>query len=112
MPPAGYAPQWGAPPDYAAPRPSTPGIAVAGFICSLAGLFIIPVILSIVGIVLSASGRREARARGASTGLATAGIWIGSVGLALWGLFILLIIIGIAVGGSTSTSGVVQALIP
>jgi hypothetical protein len=67
------------------------------------------VILSVVGIVLSVMGRREGREKGAPTGLATAGIWIGAVSLALWGLLILLVVIGIAVGDSSS--GVVQALV-
>jgi hypothetical protein len=109
VPPPGYgAPGYGAPgygsPGYGAPgmgmaympRPSTPGIAIAGFVCSLVGLFVFPIVPSIVGLVLSIMGRRQARETHAPTGLATAGLWIGVAGLVLWALFIIFYIIFIA----------------
>ena len=92
---------------YAPPAPTTPGLAVAGFVCSLAGIFFVPVILSIVGIVLSVYGRREARQKHAPTGLATAGIWIGAVTIGLVAAFFLLVIIIAIVSGSSSTSTVI-----
>jgi hypothetical protein len=101
-PPGGMAP----PPGYGAPgmatgykpKPSTPGIAVAGFIMSLVGFFVFAIVLCPIGWILSAKGRKQAKAIGAPTGLATAGIWIGVIGTILAVLGIALFIILLATG--------------
>ena len=80
-PPPTGPPPMGPPPYGYPPRAATPGIAVAGFVCSLVGLFVIPVIPSILGIVFGVTGRKEARRRGAPSALATAAVCIGAVAL-------------------------------
>jgi hypothetical protein len=101
-PPGGMAP----PPGYGAPgmatgykpKPSTPGIAVAGFIMSLVGFFVFAIVLCPIGWILSAKGRKQAKAIGAPTGLATAGIWIGVIGTIFAVLGLILFIILLATG--------------
>jgi hypothetical protein len=70
----------------AAPGPA-PGLAIAGFVTALVGfvfalfplLNIIAPVPGIVGLVLSAVGRSQAKARGGGSGLATAGVVLGIV---------------------------------
>jgi len=58
-------------------RPSTPGAAVGGFICSLLwGMGV----LSLLGLALSIAGYRAATKIGAPTGLAIWGIVLGALG--------------------------------
>lgn len=60
----------------------TNGLSIAGFVVSccsmLIGLF---GIVGLVGLVLSAVGRSQAANEGCKTGLATAGIIIGLIGM-------------------------------
>ena len=65
---------------------------VASFVCSLVGLFVCPIILSIIGIVLGYQAKRDGE-----NGLATAGIVIGWLGIAF---FVVGIIIWVALLGS------------
>ncbi len=59
------------------------GMSIAGFIVSLASLFLgLFGITGLIGIVLSAVGRSQAVNNGGKTGLATAGIIIGIIGAA------------------------------
>ena len=101
MPPGYGTPDQGYPPYYAAARPGPPGLAIAGFVCSLVGLFMVPIIFSIAGLILSIMGRKQARQQQAPTGLATAGFWISIAGLVLWGLLIVFYIILIAIAVSS-----------
>ena len=72
----------------AAPKPSN-GLGIAGFICSLVGLFLCGGIICPVGLILSAMGLRKE-----PKGLAIAGLIIGLIGtlllvtiLFIWGVF-------------------------
>lgn len=64
-------------------------MAVGGFVCSLVGMilaligvcFFIGLPLAAIGLVLSIVGRNHARERGAPTGLATAGLVMGIIGV-------------------------------
>ena len=80
-PPPGYYPM-----AYQPLAPKTPGLAVAGFACSMAGLFfgVFYLILPILGIVFSAVGLSQARKSMAPTGLAKAGLWIGIGSICLY----------------------------
>lgn len=62
-------------------KETTNGLSIAGFIVSLASLFLgLFGITGLVGIVLSAVGRNQAKNSGGKTGLATAGIILGIIG--------------------------------
>jgi len=63
----------------------TNGLSVAGFVVSLVTCFVFGFwgISGIVGIVLSAVGRSQAVREGGKTGMATAGIVIGIINVAL-----------------------------
>jgi len=57
--------------------------AIAGFICSLVGLFV--PLLGIVGLVLSLNSRRKSLRSGyPHSGLATAGLVLGIIGTVFW----------------------------
>lgn len=59
------------------------GISIAGFVTSLVGMFLaFWGIVPVVGLILSAVGRSKAAQDGDKTGLATAGIVIGVIGVA------------------------------
>ena len=73
------------------------GITAWGLaLISLGILSFISFILSLVGLPLSVVGYRKASAVGAPKGQAIAGIVLNTVGLGLAGLFLVLMIIGIA----------------
>jgi hypothetical protein len=85
-------------PGYGAPQQQgNPGIAVAGFVCSLVGLLVSwlgwSIVLCVIGLVLSIMGRRQAIERGAPTGLATAGIVMGIIGTVIAVIIIVFVII-------------------
>ena len=60
--------QYAAPTSSAAPANS--GLAIAGFVVSLVGLLVLPLILGIVGVTLSAVGLKAGKRRLANFGLA------------------------------------------
>lgn len=60
---------------------SSNGLSIAGFIVSIASLFLgLFGITGVVGVTLSAVGRSQAVKEGGKTGLATAGIILGIIG--------------------------------
>lgn len=79
-----------------APRGTTPadrsGKATASFVLGIFSLIVCGVVLGIIAIVLGSQARKEidaSRGRVGGRGLATAGITLGAVGIALsvgWGL--------------------------
>jgi hypothetical protein len=97
--PPPYGPPFGAPPGYGPPVPpygpavpygpgptSPSGTVIAGFVVALVGLVlfwtpILGLLLSVVGLVLSARGLSQVRRTGQSSGLATTGVVMGIVGL-------------------------------
>jgi len=72
------------------------GQAIAGFVLSLVGAFVFPILL-IPGIILSIIGLRSTRQHG----LALAGLIISIVFIAIWVLVILVIIIALSAASST-----------
>jgi hypothetical protein len=69
----------------------TSGYAVASLVLGIAGFFVFPVIPSILAIVLGNKARAEMRADPtiAGDGLATAGIVLGWVGVAITGIVLI-----------------------
>ena len=66
------------------------GLSIAGFVTSLVGMFLtFWGIVPMVGLILSAVGRSKASQEGDKTGLATAGIVLGVIGVA-WALLVLI----------------------
>ncbi len=84
--------------------PSTSGWAIASLICSLAGLFLLPVLGSVLGIIFGHLGlgeikRSEGRVQGRA--MAIAGLVIGYTAIGFIIILIALIaILGIAVSAS------------
>ena len=106
------APQYEAPQQYTAPvqqpygynpaptpAPNAPqpgkGFAIAGMVCGIVSFFCFGVILGILAIVFGG----VAKSKGNRSGMATAGIVCGAVGLGLWLLSVILM------GGSLLTLG-------
>jgi membrane-bound ClpP family serine protease len=54
-----------------------PGIGIAGFVCSLVGLFIPG--LGLIGLILSIVGYRQAKRYGMAKGLSITGIVLGAI---------------------------------
>jgi hypothetical protein len=113
--PQGYqapAPQpYGAPapqPYGYAPVPQTPsnGLGVAGFVTGLVGLVLcwVPwfgMLLGLVGIVLSGIGIAQGKKKGASIGLAIAGLVCGILAVLVW-IVLLAFVVSVASQFSTS----------
>jgi hypothetical protein len=91
------------------PVAETSSMAIISLIASIAGLFILPLAGSIVGIIVGNMAKKEILESGGmktGEGLAQAGVIIGWVGLGLW---VLGILVGIVFGvilplGCLSTS--------
>jgi len=84
--------------ENAAPR--TSGYAIASLILGIAGFVVFPVVPSILAIVFGLKAREELRRNPAvdGEGLATAGIVLGWVGIALTAiglLFLLLLLVAL-----------------
>ncbi|MEV8357602.1 DUF4190 domain-containing protein [Microbacterium sp. NPDC076895] len=101
-------PAYGAAPAYAAyPQgPKTNTLAIVSLVSSLVGVFVIPIIGQIVGIItghMSLSQIKQTREGGRGLGLA--GVIIGWVSLGLWILGIIaLVLFFVAVGTAGVTS--------
>ena len=64
----------------------TNGLSIAGFVVACASMLIdLFGVVGLVGLVLSAIGRFQAKHDGGKTGLATAGIVLGVIGV-IWGI--------------------------
>jgi hypothetical protein len=72
------------PPPPAAPR-RTSGLAIAALVCGIAGLTVFPVLASVAAVVLGILARDELRRDRAlgGEGMATAGLVLGWIGVAL-----------------------------
>ena len=69
-------------------------MAVITLVCGLLGLFVIPLIGSVIAVILGPMARKEiARTAEEGSSLATAGIITGWVGIALYGLAIVAVIL-------------------
>lgn len=85
----------------------TSGKAIASLVLGIGGFVIFPVVLSILAIVFGRSAKREIAERPGlgGAGLATAGIVLGWVGLALVALAVLLFILLVVVASTSSGTG-------
>ncbi len=85
------------PPQYSPPAPSTSTAAVISLIGSILGIIgFLPVIGSIVGIIAGNSAKSDIRNRPGQVtgeGMAQAGVVIGWIGLALWGVGVCLVVL-------------------
>ena len=94
----GYTPGAMGSPQPMAPRESS-SMAIISLIAGILGLFMIPVIGSIVAIITGGMAKRDIRASSGTIGgegLATAGVVMGWIGLVLWGFSICIIILSVA----------------
>jgi len=82
----------------------TSGKAIASLVLGIGGFVIFPLVLSILAIVFGRSAKREIAERPGlgGTGLATAGIVLGWIGVALAVLFVLFIVLVVAASVNTS----------
>ena len=69
-----------------APRTRTAanGMAIAGLVCGIVGLFVFAVVLGVLAIVFGAIGRSRARAGAGGATMATWAIGLGVVDIVLW----------------------------
>jgi hypothetical protein len=84
------------------------GKATAALVLGILGLVVCPFICSILALVFGYQGRREIDASGgymSGRGNATAGIVLGWIGVGICLLFVLLVIVGVLAGDSSSSSG-------
>ena len=85
----------------------TNGKSTAALVLGILGLFLCPLICSVLALVFGYQARREidnSGGRMTGRGNATAGIVLGWVGVALVAAFIGLVILGLAVGDDESSS--------
>ncbi len=84
-------------PGYAYPGRRTNSLAVVSLVASIAGVTILPVLASIVGVITGHMARRQIRDSGeGGDGMAVAGLvigWIG-VGIAAAGVLVALLLLG------------------
>jgi hypothetical protein len=101
VPPAaapGYQPQ----PGYGAAAAPVPGktLGIVGLIVGIAGFFIVPLLGSIAGLIISIIGRNQSKAAGVPNGPAKAGVIVGIIGIVLSVIWIAIVVIAIVVGAS------------
>lgn len=79
----------------ATPTRRTSGYAVASLVCGILGFLVLPIVLSILAIVFSRRAEGEIRRDPAvgGEGLATAGFWLGVIGLAVQVVGLLLVLV-------------------
>ncbi len=65
------------------------GLAIAGMVCGIVSFLCFPLITGILGIIFGA----VAKSKGCRSGMATAGIICGAIGIALW---ILMLVAGLS----------------
>ena len=69
-----------------APRTRTAanGMAIAGLVCGIVGLFVFAIVLGALAIIFGAIGRSKARAGAGGATMATWAIGLGVVDIVLW----------------------------
>jgi hypothetical protein len=88
--------------------PGSSGKATAALVLGILGLVFCPLICSVLALVFGYQSRREIDASGgrlSGRGNATAGVVLGWIGVALCLIFLVLLVIGLLVGDSTSGGG-------
>ena len=89
------------------PRHETSGKATTALVLGILGIVACPLICSVLAIVFGVQAKGEIDRSGgylSGRGLAQAGFALGWIGLALWGIFVVLIIIGVLAGDDTSST--------
>jgi hypothetical protein len=79
------------------PPPRTPGQAYAALFLGIVGIVLCPLVGSVLGLVFGYMAKSEIDRSGGQLGgrgIAIAGIVLGWVGLAIWGLLVALVVIG------------------
>ncbi|GAA1339607.1 DUF4190 domain-containing protein [Actinocatenispora thailandica] len=123
QPQYGQAPPYGPPPSYGYPvqQQRTNAMAIASLVCSLCGIFVVPLAASIAGIIFGHVAKKQLKTSGEEgDGLATAGLIVGYIfgGLYLLGClgyigFVVLAIGAVgASGGYDSGSGDYSFVLP
>jgi len=75
--------------DQEGAAPTTNGMAVAGFVCGIVGLFVFGIVLGPLAIVFSAIGLSKSNKEGRPLrGLAIAGLVLGIVGVIGWAIVV------------------------
>jgi hypothetical protein len=109
QPPQATAPGgWSQTPDgrWVQTGPTSSGKATASLVLGILGLVFCPLICSVLALVFGYQARNEIDGSGgriSGRGNAKAGIVLGWVGVVLCALFVILIVIGVLAGDSTST---------
>lgn len=109
QPPQATAPGgWTQTPDgrWVQSGPTSSGKATASLVLGILGLVFCPLICSVLALVFGYQARNEiagSSGRISGRGSATAGIVLGWVGVAICVLFLILVVIGLLAGDSTST---------
>ena len=88
--------------------PSSSGKSTAALVLGILGLVFCPLICSVLAVVFGYQSRREIDASGgrmSGRGNATAGIVLGWIGIAISAIFLILLVIGILAGDSTTGGG-------
>lgn len=89
--------------------PGTNTMAILSLVFSLAGLFVLPIVANVLGVVFGHMAKKQIPERGEQgAGLASAGLIIGYIGLGLWVLgcgCYLTFVIGLFGMGAAGTAG-------
>ncbi len=91
-PPPGYTPYGGGGDSFGPPAQS--GKATASLVLGIIGIFVCPIVLSILAIVFGVQSRKEitnSMGRIKGHGMATAGLVLGIVGLALMPIWFIIV---------------------
>jgi len=100
----GYQPAWTGGPGYPATR--TNGLAIAALVCGIAQFVGFWLLGTIPAIVLGHMARRQIRQTGEQgAGMATAGLVLGYIGVALTVIFVIAIVAVVVASPSSSTGG-------
>jgi hypothetical protein len=100
----GYQPAWTGGPGYPATR--TNSLAIAALVCGIAQFVGFWLLGTIPAIILGHVARRQIRQTGEQgAGMATAGLVLGYIGVALTIVFVIAIVALVAAGPSTGTAG-------
>jgi Domain of unknown function (DUF4190) len=86
--------------------PSSSGKATASLVLGILGLVFCPLVCSVLALVFGYQARNEIDGSGgriSGRGSATAGIVLGWIGVVICALFLILVVIGVLTGDSTST---------
>ncbi|MDQ2729685.1 MAG: DUF4190 domain-containing protein [Actinomycetota bacterium] len=87
------------------PSARTSGKAIAALVCSIASVFLVPIIPAIVGFILGAIGRRDIKRSGGQlggSGMCLAAIIISVLSFIGWVSFIVVVVIAAANNGTTT----------